>query len=111
MQVEELEDFVARYSGKVLHPNHVLVVDKVYNLAKMYGRMEGYGADVLTDEQLKTKRDLCERALKVLNVIMPGKSYIFVTLESQIKVPQVIKVPQPQIWIAGLYCSANYKQY
>ena len=75
MQVEELEDFVARYSGKVLHPNHVLVVDKVYNLAKMYGRMEGYGADVLTDEQLKTKRDLCERALKVLNVIMPGKSY------------------------------------
>jgi len=89
-KVEELENFVARYSGKVLHPNHVLVVDKVYNLAKMYGRMEGYGADVLTDEQLKTKRDLCERALKVLNVIMPGRMRKRAMMMYELHVPLVM---------------------
>ena len=68
-----MENFVSKYSGKVLHPNHVLVLDKVYNLAKMYGRMEGYEADDLTDEQLKSKRALCERVLKVLDKIMPGR--------------------------------------
>ena len=71
--VEGYEKFVRKYSGKVLHPNHVLLLDKRYNLAKMYGRMSGYEADALTDEQLKWKRQLCESVLKVLDKIMPGR--------------------------------------
>ena len=31
-----------------------------YLLAKMYGRMSGWEADKLTEEQLKRKQQLCE---------------------------------------------------
>ena len=31
-----------------------------YPLAKMYGRMSGWEADKLTEEQLKRKQQLCE---------------------------------------------------
>ena len=40
----------------------------------MYGRMAGYEADVLTDEQLKRKRRLCEEVLLVFKKIMPGRT-------------------------------------
>ncbi len=33
---------------KILSGNHVLMITVKYNLAKMYGRMEGYRADSLT---------------------------------------------------------------
>merc|ERR1711974_255864 len=52
--------------------------------------MEGYGADVLTDEQLKTKRDLCERTLKVLNVIMPGRMRKRAMMMYELHVPLVM---------------------
>jgi len=89
-KVETMENFVSKYSGKVLHPNHVLVLDRVYNLAKMYGRMEGYGADVLTDEQLGTKRALCERALAVLNKIIPGRMRKRAMMMYELHVPCVM---------------------
>ena len=72
-KVEEYEKFLKKYST-VVHENHVLLIDKKYNLAKMYGRMEGYEVDQMSDDQLKRKRQLCEEVLKVLDQIMPGRS-------------------------------------
>ena len=39
-KVDEFEAFLKKYSA-VLHQNHVILIDKKYTLAKMYGRMEG----------------------------------------------------------------------
>jgi hypothetical protein len=57
----------------VVHDNHVILVDKKYTLAKMYGRMKGFEADEMSDDQFKRKRQLCEDVLKVLDKIMPGR--------------------------------------
>ena len=39
-----------------------------YPLAKMYGRMSGWEADKLTEEQLKRKQQLCEEVTFTYNV-------------------------------------------
>ena len=39
-KVNEFEAFLKKYSS-VLHQNHVILIDRKYTLAKMYGRMEG----------------------------------------------------------------------
>ena len=39
-KVDEFEAFLKKYSA-VLHQNHVILIDKKYTLAKMYGRMQG----------------------------------------------------------------------
>ena len=72
-KIEEYETFLKKYST-VLHPNHVIFIDKKYHLAKMYGRMQGFEASNLSDEQLKRKRQLCLDVLTILEKIMPGQS-------------------------------------
>ena len=72
-KIEEYETFLKKYST-VLHPNHVIFIDKKYHLAKMYGRMQGFEASDLSDEQLKRKRQLCLDVLTILEKIMPGQS-------------------------------------
>jgi len=39
--ISDFENFLSKHS-KVLHPNHVIMIDKKYTLAKMYGRMIGF---------------------------------------------------------------------
>ena len=53
------EAFLKKF-GQILHPNHVHIVMAKYPLAKMYGRMAGWEADKLTEEQLRRKQQLCE---------------------------------------------------
>jgi len=72
-KVDEFEAFLKKYSA-VLHQNHVILIDKKYTLAKMYGRMQGYEPDKMSDEQFRRKLQLCEEVLKVLDKIMPGQS-------------------------------------
>ncbi len=72
-KIDDYEKFLSKYSS-VLHTNHVLMVDKKYTLAKMYGRMKGYEADEMSDDQFQRKRRLCEEVLQVLDKIMPGRS-------------------------------------
>ena len=72
--IKRHEDFLKKHENVTLHPNHVFLIDKKYTLSKMYGRMAGYEADVLTDEQLKRKRRLCEEVLLVFKKIMPGRT-------------------------------------
>jgi len=67
------EAFLKKFSP-ILYPKHVLLIKAKYTLAKMYGRMSGYEADKLSNEQLLRKQALCEEVLSVLNKIMPGQS-------------------------------------
>ncbi|XP_040573772.1 SET domain-containing protein SmydA-8 isoform X1 [Lepeophtheirus salmonis] len=71
--VETHEQFLNKYAT-IFHPNHVYMIDRSYVLGKMYGRMEGYEPDSLSDDQFMRKKELCERVLKVLNVITPGQT-------------------------------------
>ena len=72
--IKRHEDFIKKHENVTLHPNHVFLIDKKYTLAKMYGRMAGYTADILPDELLQRKRKLCEEILLVFNKIMPGRT-------------------------------------
>ena len=72
--INKHESFIKKHENVTLHPNHVFLVDKKYTLAKMYGRMEGFTADVLSDDLLRRKRKLCEEVLMVFNKIMPGRT-------------------------------------
>ena len=72
--INKHENFIKKHENVTLHPNHVFLVDKKYTLAKMYGRMEGFTADVLSDDLLRRKRKLCEEVLMVFNKIMPGRT-------------------------------------
>ena len=64
--VKAHEAFLKKYKP-VLHPNHVLLVKAKYSLAKMYGRMEGFEANKLTEQQLKRKQaELQRRSSKIL---------------------------------------------
>ncbi len=71
--IEQLEAFVAKCEDHV-HPNHVLAIDKKYHLAKMYGRMKGFEADSMSEEQFKRKLSLCRIVLAVLDKILPGRT-------------------------------------
>ena len=72
-KIEEFEKFLKKYAS-VLHPNHVIFIDKKYTLAKMYGRMPGYEASDLSDEQFQRKRQLCQDVLNLMDKIMPGQT-------------------------------------
>ena len=39
-KIDDFEAFLKKYSS-VVHQNHVILIDKKYTLAKMYGRMAG----------------------------------------------------------------------
>ena len=71
--IEEIEDFLKRYA-KVLYPSHVLMIEKKYTLAKMYGRLKGYTVNELTDKQLTRKMNLCTEVLEMFDKTMPGRT-------------------------------------
>ena len=71
--IEAHEKFL-KNNLKFLHPNHVFMVDVKYTLAKMYGRMEGYEPDNLTDQQFRRKMTLVQEVLAVIDKIMPGRT-------------------------------------
>ena len=75
------EAFLKKF-GQILHENHVHMVMAKYPLAKMYGRMAGWEADKLTEDQLKRKQQLCEEVIFLLMIRFSNRSYIFVAFEN-----------------------------
>ncbi|XP_049803432.1 SET domain-containing protein SmydA-8-like [Schistocerca nitens] len=71
--VEGLEGFLSRYRN-VLHDNHYHRLGAKHSLSQLYGKAEGYTINVLSDAQLKRKRDICTDILSVFDVIEPGYS-------------------------------------
>ena len=83
------EAFLKKYKP-VLHPNHVTLIRVKYNLAKMYGRMDGFEANNLSAELLERKRGLCEEVLGVLDVIMPGSTRMRGVMLYELHLPLVM---------------------
>jgi len=83
------ETFLHKF-GPILHGQHVHIVMAKYALGKMYGRMCGWEADKLTEDQLRRKLQLCTEVLKVLDVIMPGESRMRGVMLYEMHLPHVM---------------------
>ena len=87
--VEAHEAFLKKYSP-ILHSKHVFLIKVKYNLAKMYGRMEGYEANSLTENQLLRKQELCEEVLSVYDIIIPGNNWMRGVMLYELHLPHVL---------------------
>lgn len=72
-RLEKCEQIFRKYHG-VFHPSHYLLTELRQNLIELYGRVEGYELQDLTDNLLEHKMNLCRAVLTVLNVLYPGKT-------------------------------------
>ena len=67
--IPKFEDFIKKYSGTLLHPNHMFLTNLKYSLSGFYGRLEGYQMQELDEASLLRKKHICEEALNVLNKV------------------------------------------
>ena len=72
--ISKYEAFIQRYSGSILHPNHMLLANLKYSLSGFYGRLPGYEMQDMNNSTLARKKQICEETLQVLNRIDPGIS-------------------------------------
>ncbi|XP_037035204.1 SET domain-containing protein SmydA-8-like [Bradysia coprophila] len=72
-RLEKCEYVFRKYRG-VFHPSHYLLTELRQNLIELYGRVEGYELQDLTDNLLEHKMSMCRSVLNVLNVLYPGKT-------------------------------------
>ena len=70
----DYEVFIKKYSGTLLHPNHMFLTNLKYSLSGFYGRLEGYQMHQMDETALLRKKQVCEEALHVLNKLDPGIS-------------------------------------
>lgn len=72
-RLEKCEKALRKYRT-VFHPNHFILTALQQNLIELYGRVEGYELEDLTDNLLERKMSMCQSVLNVLKVLYPGKT-------------------------------------
>lgn len=72
-RIERSEQFIAKHR-QLLSDDHYMLTAARHSLISMYGRVNGYRLNELSDVQLEHKIALCRRVLAVLNVVHPGMS-------------------------------------
>lgn len=72
-RLEKCEEIFQKYRV-VFHPCHYLLIGLQQNLIELYGRVDGYKLQDLTDNLLEHKMTMCRSVLNVLNVLYPGKT-------------------------------------
>lgn len=68
--VTEVETLIGKLT-QLLHPQHYHLVALRHSMVQMYGSHKGYEAHRLSVEQLRTKVDMCEELLRLLDVLDP----------------------------------------
>lgn len=86
----ELCEQIFRKYRCVFHPCHYVLIGLQQNLIELYGRVEGYELEQLSDKQLAYKMEMCQSVLKVLNVLYPGKTRTRAMLLYDLHAPIVI---------------------
>lgn len=64
--------FIEHYS-QWLPPNHHYICDVELTLTQAIGSGDPKNLQLISDEQLQTKMDLCRKLLKLFNVLAAGK--------------------------------------
>ena len=67
--IPKFEAYIKKYSGTLLHPNHMFLTNLKYSLSGFYGRLEGYQMQELNEASLLRKKHICEEVLNVLNKV------------------------------------------
>lgn len=105
-RLEQYEILIRKYR-KVLHPRHYIITGLRQNLIELYGRVDGYELQEMTDILLKHKIGMCLDVLKVLNVIYPGKTRAHAMLLYEMHGPLVLS--SRNAYIAGILKSDGFK--
>ena len=61
--ISKFEAFIKKYSGTLLHPNHMFLTNLKFSLSGFYGRLEGYQMHEMDEGTLIRKKNVCEEAL------------------------------------------------
>lgn len=89
-RLERCELLIRKYR-KLLHPLHYIQTGLSQNLIELYGRVDGYELQKLTDILLEHKIDLCLQVLTVLDAIHPGKTRSRAMLLYELHAPLVFR--------------------
>lgn len=88
-RLEKCEQLLRKYRD-VFHPCHYMLITLRQNLIELYGRVEGYELEDLTDNLLEHKMNMCLAVLNVLNVLYPGKTRTRALLLYDLHAPTVL---------------------
>ncbi|CAH0563607.1 unnamed protein product [Brassicogethes aeneus] len=73
--VKAMEFFINKYRN-VLHPYHYIFLGVKISLSQVYGKIQGYLINELTEDQLQRKIDICNELLSIFDIIEPGYTRI-----------------------------------
>lgn len=59
---------------KILHKNNYLCLSALHCLSQIYGKIDGYLINDLSDSHLKRKIEICEKLIKIFAKLEPGLS-------------------------------------
>ncbi len=106
-RLEKCEEVFRKYSP-VLHPCHYLLTGLRQNLIELYGRVEGYALQDLSDDLLEHKINMCRSVLNVLNVLYPGRTRTRALLLYDLHAPIVLSAKISHA--TGLFQDAELKE-
>ncbi|KAK6616972.1 hypothetical protein RUM44_005329 [Polyplax serrata] len=56
----------------IFHENHYLCLSAMHCLSQIYGKIDGYLINEMTDEQLERKSQICRNLIKIFEKLEPG---------------------------------------
>lgn len=89
--IEAIEKFMEKYS-KVLHRNHYVFLSAKHSLCQLYGKVDGYLINEMSNEALKRKQKLCEELLEVIDILEPGTSRLRGVVLYELHAPMMIAI-------------------
>lgn len=67
------ETFLEKYKN-ILYENNYLCLSALHSLSQLYGKIEGYLINDLSEEQLDRKIEICRKLIRIFDKLEPGLS-------------------------------------
>jgi len=84
-----LETFIEKWS-KLLHPNNSIVIGVKYYLCLLYGNVDEYLLEEMSDALVQRKIFLCKELLDIAQILEPGCSKLNDNLEYELKLAEAV---------------------
>lgn len=105
--VERIEKFMEKYS-KTLHPNHYVFLSAKHSLCQLYGKVDGFLINELSDAGLARKKKYCEELLNVIDILEPGTSRLRGVILYELHAPIMMQINREMN--RGKLGASEYKQ-
>lgn len=89
--IHQIEMFMRKYA-KTLHVNHYIFLSAKHSLCQLYGKIDGFLINELSEEQLKRKESYCESLLEVIDVLEPGFSRLRGVILYEMHAPVMLQI-------------------